>query len=452
MVLLKLKSQIPILITETVDRYSHVVNSICLPEKDIVNSVDELALTAGFGMTDEGIQNTGLLWMGWIKMDKPINTLRDRWGNWILAHRYPFKTGLSFCNGDSGGPVVQYVGGRAVLIGLIMGTSHRDLYCLRYDDPNAGDSGGPLIQYVGGRAVVIGLTKSGIIVVNGLHSRIKQYPNVTLDTCGIGRQSLLITDGHCLRWSSNAITSSSLQNGRIAEPGEWPWIALISGKKYTFFIPARSDYTITVRTVQDLRQEGHTYGVQKQIVHNKYNTIDNKVDNRYDIALLKLDSQIPIPTTANTGAAAGGSGGSSGHRYDLSLPNSICLPDKDILNTDDELALIAGFGKLDEGVANNGQLMMDWIKMDKPLNNSKDKWGDRIRVYRYPNNTGAAICKGDSGGPLVQYVGDRAVLIGLMRASSLKKNDCLDYKSSGLMVAIRVSRFINWIVNTVNNN
>ncbi|XP_054166151.1 chymotrypsinogen B-like [Oppia nitens] len=212
--------------------------------------------------------------------------------------------------------------------------------------------------------------------------------------------------GQCLRWSSNIITSS-VQNGRLAKPGEWPWIVSILLQKYfLYFIPTkskRSEYTITVSTVQDQR---HTYDVDKRIVHHNFHRDDTDRPNaRYDIALLKLVLPIPIPTIPIA---------LSGGQFQQQT-NGICLPDKDIVNTVEELALTAGFGDIDDEVDNyDQQLLMGWLKLVKTVNTSYDKWGYWIRAYRYPPNTGTALCMGDSGGPLVQYVdGGRAVLIGL---------------------------------------
>ncbi|XP_054156003.1 chymotrypsin-like protease CTRL-1 [Oppia nitens] len=281
---------------------------------------------------------------------------------------------------------------------------------------------------------------SVVVVVNGLHSRIKQYPKVTLDTCGIGRQSLLMTTGQCLHYNMTA----NIQNGRLAEPGEWPWIAYVFVQKYfLFIIPTdRPGYKITVRAVSDRRL---TYKVDISIVHNKYNTDDGNKDSKYDIGLLKLISPLPIPTITTTTTTSGG------QPYRPLKVNGICLPDKDIVNTEDELALNAGYGYIDEGVVNYGPLRMNWIIIKKTINNFYDGWGNWIISYRYPPNTGSAICKGDSGGPLVQYVGDRAVLIGLTSASSVKVH-CLSDKPKSKMIFIRVSRFIDWIVDTIENN
>ncbi|XP_054155901.1 chymotrypsin-like elastase family member 2A [Oppia nitens] len=220
-----------------------------------------------------------------------------------------------------------------------------------------------------------------------IHSQIKHYPNVTLDTCGIGRQSLLTTK-NCFKWSSNVTTS--VQNGRLAQPGEWPWIY-------------------------------------------------------FDIALLKLNSHIPITRTAGY--------------YTV---NGICLPEINIVNIDDELALVAGFGYIDRGVSNPGPLRTGWLKLMKTFGNITDIFGARIRAFRYPTNGGMATCMGDSGGPLVQNVlssdssdgQNRAVLIGVIGGASGKPpvGYCHNPDPDSAMVFLRVSKFIDWIVDTVLNN
>ncbi|XP_054156004.1 chymotrypsin-like protease CTRL-1 [Oppia nitens] len=203
-------------------------------------------------------------------------------------------------------------------------------------------------------------------------------------------------------------------------------------------------YRITVRPVIDRSLTGdYIYDVDISIAHYKYNTDDGKTDLKYDIGLLKLISPLPIPTTTTTS--------SGGQSYLSPAVNGICLPDKDIVNTEDELALNAGFGYIDESVVNYGPLMMEWIIIKKAFNTTRDGWDNWIRSYRYPHYTGSGICKGDSGGPVVQYVGDRAVLIGITSASSLNVH-CLAYNPNAIMIFIRVSRFVDWIVDTIENN
>ncbi|XP_054155898.1 ovochymase-like [Oppia nitens] len=301
-----------------------------------------------------------------------------------------------------------------------------------------------------------------------IHSQIKHYPNVTLDTCGIGRQSLLTTK-NCFKWSSNVTTS--VQNGRLAQPGEWPWIVYIHSKLYFLgFIPRawsectgvilntnwiitaahciHSDRTITVRTVQDTGDESHTYDVHQWFIHPNYTS---KTKEMYDIALLKLNSQIGIQRSMN------------GRYYTV---NSICLPDRDIVNTVEELALFAGYGLTDSDIENTGPLRTGWLKLMKTLNTNKDYWGNRIQVLRYPIDKGMGVCLGDSGGPLIQYVSggssgssydgmvSRAVDIGVGKGYSVNPliGGCLNPLPNTYMTFIRVSKKIDWIIKTVLNN
>ncbi|XP_054155928.1 vitamin K-dependent protein C-like [Oppia nitens] len=203
-----------------------------------------------------------------------------------------------------------------------------------------------------------------------------------------------------------------------------------------------TDRTFSVRIVQDHRDDSHTYGVQQYYYHPLYFGSDSKTDLTYDIALLKLKSQIPIPIIASQTINR------------QPFVNSICLPDKDIVNTDEELALTAGFGQTDQEEYNLGPLLMGWIKLDKVDNNYTDLSANTIIAHRYPINTGTAVCKGDSGGPVIQYVGGRAVLIGLNKLITIENSgeNCLPYKSHHTMQFTRVSKFIDWIVDTVNNN
>ncbi|XP_054155911.1 chymotrypsin-like elastase family member 2A [Oppia nitens] len=291
-----------------------------------------------------------------------------------------------------------------------------------------------------------------------IHSQIKHYPNVTLDTCGIGRQSLLTTK-NCFKWSSNVTTS--VQNGRLAQPGEWPWIVFITTTYYFLgFIPLmwnhctgvilntnwiitaahciRTDRTMTLRTVQDKTDKSHTYGVHQWFIHTNY-TINNEL---YDIALLKLNSHIGITRSLD------------GRYYTV---NGICLPDnRHGVNIDEELALFAAFGKTDPGVSNTGPLRTGWLKFQKSTNN-------RIEAFRYPVDRGIGVCQGDSGGPLIQYVlgssssssgsgssdgMNRAVLIGVVRGINNQPmvGDCLNLNPNSFMGFIRVSNCVNWIV------
>ncbi|XP_054163254.1 chymotrypsin-like elastase family member 2A [Oppia nitens] len=313
--------------------------------------------------------------------------------------------------------------------------------------------------------MIIYLLFGFIVLTYGLHTRIQHYPSVTEDNCGINSQSLLMS-GHCLKWSSNMTTN--VQNGRLAQPFEWPWIAFIDiyktfwGFKYDRFwctgvilnrnwiITAahclESDYTINVRLVQDYSQQSHSYGVDMYVIHPNYTALSHTVGLRdgYDIALLKLDSQILM--TQSTGG--------------YPTVNAICLPDRDIVNTDKELAVFAGFGDINDNIDNSGPLRTGWFRMTESFDNPMDRWTYLIRCERFPINKGTAACIGDSGGPLVQYAVEyngtnrlgRAVLIGLNKGMNPEAITCPSKFDGTINVFVRISKHIDWIINTVVTN
>jgi hypothetical protein len=57
--------------------------------------------------------------------------------------------------------------------------------------------------------------------------------------------------------------------------------------------------------------------------------------------------------------------------------------------------------------------------------------------------------KGDSGSPLVQYVNNRAVLIGVHKGSIRKLSGKCGVETA---VTTRVSKYIDWIIQTIRNN
>ncbi|XP_054158703.1 uncharacterized protein LOC128957012 [Oppia nitens] len=182
----------------------------------------------------------------------------------------------------------------------------------------------------------------------------------------------------------------------------------------------------------------------------------------YDIALLKLDSQILM--TQSTGG--------------YPTVNAICLPDRDIVNTDKELAVFAGFGDTDDNVINLGPLRKGWFLMTESSNNASDNYSYLIFSQRYPLYVGTGICNGDSGGPLVQYVmdnnnhksvnnvmtgsgsgsdgggggGGRAVLIGLAMGVTTKLPTCQSRHTDTVIIFVRISKHIDWIINTVSQH
>ena len=73
--------------------------------------------------------------------------------------------------------------------------------------------------------------------------------------------------------------------------------------------------------------------------------------------------------------------------------NSICLPEPNITNYDPEMALIAGYGLIDDKNQNTGLLRMGWVRIFPVMNNSSDSNGLEIIAQKYPPYTGTAPCR-----------------------------------------------------------
>ncbi|XP_054163247.1 uncharacterized protein LOC128961063 [Oppia nitens] len=208
-------------------------------------------------------------------------------------------------------------------------------------------------------------------------------------------------------------------------------IAILSGSS-----PKLSDHTISVRLGYDYSHASHVYGVDKYVIHHNYTPNMIGLKYGYDIVLLKLDSQ--ILTTQSTGG--------------YPTVNAICLPDRDIVNTDKELAVFAGFGYIDDNVINSGPLRTGWLQMTESFNNSLDNYSYLILSKRYPLIERTGGCQGDSGGPLIQYVvdnsshkgsggdggGGRAVLIGILRSGRPKSVNSMAESGQAISSAFKI--------------
>ncbi|XP_054155999.1 chymotrypsin-like elastase family member 2A [Oppia nitens] len=140
------------------------------------------------------------------------------------------------------------------------------------------------------------------------------------------------------------------------------------------------------------------------------------------------------------------------HKVGYYTINGICLPEKypdDPYN--DELALYAGFGRLANGVVNEGRLRTGFVKIDNF--NTQSSGEPRIYTKRYPEGRGIGLCIGDSGGPLIQYVdGGRAVIIGIASIVLRGTDDCFINSTDSFMIFLRVSNYVDWINQTVIDN
>ncbi|XP_054159096.1 transmembrane protease serine 11D-like [Oppia nitens] len=141
--LIKLKQWIP-LSTTTSHTLFRPINAICLPSNSRNSSndrysgksviINQLALVAGFGAYDnDGHIAVDRLHMGWVYLVNNNNNNDDL--NYYVT-RYPRYNGTVICSGDSGGPLYQYINGRAVLIGIAQGTDKPYTTCLDPNDNN----------------------------------------------------------------------------------------------------------------------------------------------------------------------------------------------------------------------------------------------------------------------------------------------------------------------------
>ena len=70
----------------------------------------------------------------------------------------------------------------------------------------------------------------------------------------------------------------------------------------------------------------------------------------------------------------------------------VCLPKADVTNADEEYAVFARFGHIDDNVDNTGYLQIGWTRIEPLVNNSVDMNGYLIIAQRVPPHNGWATC------------------------------------------------------------
>ncbi|XP_054162841.1 venom peptide isomerase heavy chain-like [Oppia nitens] len=261
--------------------------------------------------------------------------------------------------------------------------------------------------------------------------------------------------------TSRDLMSSSIVNGREAKRAEFPYIVYIERwdrkdtngkieekkKGHCTGSVINEDWILTAahcfksNTIKcegvciykvyagiiDKTQPGVDYGHQLIILHPNYTSQNAE----YDIALIKV--KIPMIFSANSG-------------YYRQI-NSICLPPIGHYNTDNEYAVIAGFGDI-YGAKDVNRLLMGWTRIPPQQSNSLVLVIDK----QYPYPDGSYVCFGDSGGPLIQYVNNRAVIIGVAAKALVNVFYCTQYNATTpvIITYVRVSDKINWIQTEIN--
>ncbi|CAG2104649.1 unnamed protein product [Medioppia subpectinata] len=218
------------------------INSVCLPKADIYNTDKEYALVAGFGAMNYTKHLADWLQMGWIRIWEKKDTRFDYYGKMIIARQV--ADSVSVCRGDSGGGVIQWQNGKAVVIGIV-------------------------------------------------HAKMANYPNITTDECGISRDSLLM-DNNCFPFHKMDDTVSRIFNGRRATVGELPWHVFITSDLFIFW----NGLTITIYPgILNISNLGIGYQPKSIIIHEGFVFNQNNPD---DIALIELNTALDL--TASKGS------------------------------------------------------------------------------------------------------------------------------------------------------
>ncbi|XP_054161248.1 plasma kallikrein-like [Oppia nitens] len=297
------------------------------------------------------------------------------------------------------------------------------------------------------------MTTDVVVVVVGLE--IGDYPNITdTNQCGIGRQSHLLND-QCFEWHKSNDLMSNVVNGRDVQPGEYPYVVYIEiwvrlskwggtdgqnectgsilnqhwilSAAHCYSNLAGIDYYKVFAGTIDKSKLGTDYGVEEVILHPKF---ERTPRNPYDVALIRVKT----PMVFNVG--------DNGYAY--RQLNSICLPPIDHMVTEYELALIVGFGRINDTYVSTNRLQTGLVRIS--TQNLTDP--NIINAYQYPYPGGAHICFGDSGGPLLQYVNGRAVLIGVSIWGDIGENICSP-NHRVWTAFVKVSAVLDWIIENI---
>ncbi|XP_054158438.1 lectizyme-like [Oppia nitens] len=310
------------------------------------------------------------------------------------------------------------------------------------------------------------------------HARIGRYPYLNDTDCGKTRESPLFSD-QCFKFHKTFDASAgSVINGRFARKGDLNFLAylkfqfkLLATKRAKYITKFCSGVIISQQWIMtsahciycDATQFNCPAYVYAYLGYESGDAIANDTGKpdarpyivreqygfpayifgydigRYDIGLLRLRKSIDFG--------------------DRQLVNSVCMPERDIYETGDELAMTSGWGPISPNGTNpdTGHIMGFMRIVFNSTLYQQPNWTDAelwsvITTKRF-SQTGTDVCEGDSGGPLVQYVNGRAVLLGVFSGFN-KFLDVLCGTTDPELNTYwaRVSYYTDWIVETIVNS
>ncbi|CAG2112785.1 unnamed protein product, partial [Medioppia subpectinata] len=437
---------------------NYLVNSVCVPKEKQLNSAPEFVWISGFGVIDTEAQFPTLTLR---KANLAIDSYTDCLSrNFDMHFICGTETAQYPCYGDSGSPVVQFVSGRAVLVGVNIGGKA---------DAHDHKCGGG--TFVGHRiSFFIDWLKHFIEpqIIPSTDSANQPKKNiVTIEciendiNCGLSRlegQKFIVGGSDVSAGRFPFMASIQKPSNPMDDPIDWKWThscgATVIDKRWLLTAahcleerhvppvpiqPASNELRLVLGTI-DLSKTGLTYSVDRFVIHGCYDS--DIIMN--DIALIRTSQDI-IPVLNR-----------------MSVVGTVCLPESDAEPTVPELYEL-GWG-LNETYGTRTAQVLQKAKTylfseqyclyaeyysNIGLTGFWAPLGYKICV----RNSDTSACNGDSGGPLFQIVEGRAVQLGITsHGTGNIVSDTLGFRCfrNEPVVYTRVSKYIDWIQSVVN--
>ncbi|CAG2115634.1 unnamed protein product, partial [Medioppia subpectinata] len=395
-----------------------MVNTVCLPDKQQVNTELEWATLYGFGRIDTRNTTTNWLHRGHILL-APYDTCNaiKNTTRLLCSLNIP-SVNMSFpCKGDSGSGLVQYTNKyrtRAILVGTHVTGIHVQTDCAFVKVGNYSD----YYRDLGINTETCGL-RFIPTAIDITYNNTKCFHN--------NYTHLRVMDMYGPHlWRKKDVLGSRVMNGRRAHLGEAPWVVSIQINYMDFrhgpgsaLTPIDIYYcTGALIAKQWILTAAHCFKTStfraEESSHfpNQYDPNGNFTE-RDDIALVRLREAINVPVVGHT-----------------IVINTVCLPVENVSNTEPEWVTIFGFG-----FVNNIQhkQLPEW------LHRGEIQLLPDTKCQKYPgyvallcSNTFTTYnqsisCDGDSGAGFFQYTDKyrtRAILVGIQASAPVGNYPC----------------------------